>query len=122
MKVDELKADRYRLCSIYHNGTLWIGNDGTILANWIERLRHAAPSSNFADAATLNPDAENAKVLTVVQPVRLFEAGQLYPDNDVNKMSRQWLADLAPYRSVLVGLSTDPQEQELYVRATFLRR
>lgn len=88
----------------------------------IERLRHAAPSSNFADAATLNPDAENAKVLTVVQPVRLFEAGQLYPDNDVNKMSRQWLADLAPYRSVLVGLSTDPQEQELYVRATFLRR
>ena len=122
LKVDELKADRYRLCSIYHNGTLWIGNDGTILANWIERLRHAAPSSNFADAATLNPDAENAKVLTVVQPVRLFEAGQLYPDNDVNKMSRQWLADLAPYRSVLVGLSTDPQEQELYVRATFLRR
>lgn len=122
LKVDELKADRYRLCSIYQNGNLWIGNDGTVLANWIERLRHQAPSPNFADAATLDPNAETAKMLMVVQPVRLFEAGQLYPDNDVNKVSREWLADLALYRSVLIGLSTDPQEQELYVRATLLRR
>ena len=122
LNVDELKSGRYRLCSIYQNGTLWIGNDDTVLSNWIERLRHQAPSPNFANAATLNPSAENSKVLTVVQPVRLFEAGQLYPDNDVNQMTRKWLADLALYRSVLIGLSTDPQEHELYVRATLLRR
>lgn len=122
LEVDELRNDRYRLSSVYIDGNLWIGNDGQVLTHWIDRLLGEAQTENFADAAFLDPDAAEAKVLATVQPVRLLEAGKLYPDNDVNRTSRQWLTDLASYRTALFSLSSDPKEQGLNVRATLLRQ
>jgi hypothetical protein len=122
LQVDELREDRFRLSSIYKDGSLWIGNDGQVLTHWTDRLQREAQTRNFSDAAILDPDAANAKVLAAVQPVPLLEAGKLYPDADVNRTSRQWLTDLAAYRTALFSFSSDPKEQELYVRATLLRQ
>ena len=122
LQLEELRADRYRLCSTYREGTLWIGNDASVLSGWIGRLQRDPPTNNFADAAELGNDASHAKALALAQPARLLEAGQLYPDNEVNTMSRQWLADLAQYRAALIGLSADTREQELHVWATLLRQ
>lgn len=122
LQLDQLRADRYRLCSTYRQGALWIGNDAIVLDAWIARLQRDPPSTNFQDAAVLSRAAAQAKVLVLAQPAHLLQAGQLYPDNEVNTMSRQWLVDLAAYRATLLGLSADARAQELHVWATFLRR
>lgn len=102
LQVDELLADRYRLCSTYSGDTLWIGNDEPVLVDWIAHLAKDPPSSAFAEIANLGPGALRAKALGLAQPARLLEAAQLYPDNEINRLARGDFSDLAPFRAVLV--------------------
>jgi hypothetical protein len=122
LQLDDLEAGRYRLCSGYYQGTLWIGNDASVVIDWIARLAAEAAPSPYAEVAALGPDVAHAKALALVLPARLLDVGQIYPDDDVNQVSRRALADLAQYRAALFGLSGDDRNQELHVWATLLRR
>ncbi len=121
LQVDRLVADEYRLCSVYHDGTLWIGNDAAVVGEWLARLAGEALANPLAEVAALDSRAADAKALMLLQPSRLRDAGQLYPDDEINQLSRQALADLDAYRAVLLDVAADPQAKELHVRARLVR-
>ncbi len=122
LQVEDLLADRYRLCSAYYEETLWIGNDAPMLIDWITRVSKEPPSSTYTEVTSFTPGVVRAKALALAQPARLLEAAQLYPDNDVNQLARQDFSDLSPYGAVLIGMEAAANEQELNVWATFRRR
>jgi hypothetical protein len=46
----ELKRDKHRLCSVYRDDTLWLGNDAEVLAGWLARLGAMPVSNDYAAA------------------------------------------------------------------------
>lgn len=119
---DDLKRDRYRLCSSYDGNTLWLGNDAEILGPWIERTRQAPLSTDYEDVLLRAKASGGEKLSALVLPRQLNEAGQLYPDSEVNKMTREYLSDVGQYRAVLLVVTTRSRERAINASTTFLRR
>ncbi len=121
-RVDEqeLKADKYRPCSSYVAGTLWLASDAGILGRWLTRLQESSNDSDLVDAAKFSARSSPAKLGIFMRPRDLFESAQLYPDAGVNDFARSFLSDVSHYRVVLLSQTASAAEREIDVAATFL--
>jgi hypothetical protein len=117
----DLKQDKYRLCSAFDGGTLWLGNDAEVLGGWLARQRRAPVSSDYADALARHGGLAHSKLNLLLLPRQLLESSQLYPDDTVNKTMRDYLADVQQYRSALLVVTPYPTEREIHVLASFDR-
>jgi len=117
----ELKADKYRLCSIYSQGTLWFGNDADGLRRWLDRLQSSRVNADLEDASRVAGHSLRSKLTLFIHPRQLLDQGALHPDPRVNTSARRDLSELDGYRVVLLTVAADPTEQELYAAITLLR-
>jgi len=117
----ELKTDKYRLCSIYSQGTLWLGNDANGLRRWLDRLQSSRVNADLEDASRVAGNSLRSKLTLFLHPRQLLEQGVLHPDPRVNTSARRDLSELDGYRVVLLTVAADPAEQELYAAITLLR-
>jgi len=117
----ELKQDKYRLCSAYRDGTLWLGNDADVLAGWLARLSAMPVSNDYAAAMDGREAPAQAKLNLLLLPRQLLESSQLYPDDKVNKTMRELLADIRQYRSAQLVITPHRTEREIHVLARFDR-
>ena len=121
IQIDELKSDEYRLCSGYHTGILWLGNNAEVLGRWIERTQDDSVSLAYQGTVGHAQAAGDAKLMLLVFPRHLLEAGQLYPDSKVNKMTREYLSDLGQYRAARLVMTPYDRDREVGVSATLVR-
>jgi hypothetical protein len=112
----ELKRGGYRLCSVYIDGTLWLGNDAEVLADWLARLA-AMPVSNYAASVNTREAPALAKANLLLLPRELLESSQLYPDDTVNESTRKLLADIQQYRSARLVIESHLPEREIHLLA-----
>lgn len=117
---EDLKADRYRLCSVYWQGTLWFGNDASSVQRWLKRLQSPRVNADVADVSRIAESGRHTKAALFIHPRALLEQGMLHSDPRVNEWA-QHLADLADYRALLMTISADQNEKELYASVTLLR-
>ena len=122
-KVSEhdLKQDKYRLCSVYWQGTLWFGNDAEVLGRWLDKLRSPAANIDLADAFRISGNEPPGKATVFIHPRQLLDQGLLHPDPNVNEVARLYLSQIDHYRAVLLKIATDETEQELHAAITLLR-
>lgn len=109
LRVDDLQAGRFRVCSAWRDGTLWVATDAAALERWLSLLRVPPTGTDFADAAAGLGGAASAKLIGLALPQALRAAAALHPDAEVRRQRLDWLADLDGYRSLL--LSVRPAEE-----------
>jgi hypothetical protein len=117
----ELKQNKYRLCSAYRDGTLWLGNDAEVLAGWLARLGAMPVSNDYAAAMDGREAPAQAKLNVLLLPRQLLESSQLYPDDKVNKTMHELLVDVRQYRSAQLVITPIETEREIHVLARFDR-
>jgi hypothetical protein len=108
--LEDLKSDKLRLCTVYWNGTLWLGNDADTLGRWLKR-----------GAGLENPDLEEAlrrsgkprgtKAAVFLQPRQLLEQALLHPSKEVNDTGKSFLSALDHYRAVLATVTPTKAKQ-----------
>jgi hypothetical protein len=121
LRIDDLRAGRFRISSAYRDGTLWVATDGIELERWLARLRARPAGSEFADAAAGVKGSQTAKLLALTLPQALNAAAALHPQPEVREQRLQWLGDLAGFRSILLSLANGTELGEMHVDVQFLR-
>lgn len=120
VSASDLEQDKYRTTSGYVGGTLWIGNDAEVLANWLDRLSSAGARVAYDSVVARMEGIGGAKFALFVQPREFLEAGQLHPDPRVNRETRRFLMDFRHYRAMMVTIGANDHEREIDVAGTLL--
>jgi hypothetical protein len=121
LRIDDLRAGRFRVSSAYRDGTLWVATDVIELERWLARLRAPLAGGEFADAAAGVNGSDAAKLLAVTLPQALNAAASLHPQPEVREQRLKWLGDLTGFRSVLLSVVNGTERGEMHVDAQFLR-
>lgn len=121
LRVADLKAGRFRLCSVYHQGVLWIGTDAPVLTQWLAKLRKPEDDRDYRQAREDAGELGGMRVRLVAHPRHILEAARVNSDGDVAEWADEWLSDLSAYGITHAGVSPDPQRKEWHVRAIFIR-
>lgn len=121
LRIDDLRAGRFRVSSAYRDGTLWVATDAIELERWLARLRAPLAGGEFADAAAGVHGSHAAKLLAVSLPQALNAAAALHPQPEVREQRLQWLGDLTGFRSVLLSVVNGTERGEMHVDVQFLR-
>jgi hypothetical protein len=121
LRIDDLRAGRYRVSSAYRDGVLWVATDRAELERWLARLRAVPTGSDFKAATAGVPGSEAAKLLALALPQVLNAAAALHPDAEAREQRARWLGDLAAYRSVLLSMGVGNDRGEMHVDVQFLR-
>jgi hypothetical protein len=110
----KLRANLYRLCSLYRDGVLWIGLD-------LQALERLGGRLDRADAGQRTARSDRAKMRLDMKPHLLVRQGALSPDAEISKEVRRQLGLLRGYRTARIELTAGDDADVIILTGTVER-